>query len=267
MPSFLPPTTLRSRVFLTITILVTLIAVGLPLYFRVQGAGNPSVVVNKYFNSGTAAGDVVELLVTQNNLDMRGMIIKDFSASMVNDGGGKFQFSTNALWSSVPAGTLIVLRNNNTAADTTVGSGDFNLDVGLTNTTYFTSLGGAFDIAGVEMVMIKSAGSGAAGVTGSIHALAGGTAGAQFTATAVPKLIASGQSGTNQFVFANNSTQSINDFDGTDATGAATGLTFGAGNNANNTAYINSLRNGSNQAIAPSCPGSINTPQGTSDDD
>src|SRR5205085_7620253 len=40
----------------------------------------------------------------------------------------------------------------------------------------------------------------------------------------------------------NNSTQSINDFNGTDATGAATGLTFGTGNNANNTAFINSLR-------------------------
>jgi DNA/RNA endonuclease G (NUC1) len=209
---------------------------------RVRGAGNPSVVVNKYFNSGTTA-DIVELLVIQNNLDMRGMILKDFSASMVNDGGGKIQFSTNALWSSVPAGTLIVLRNNNTTAtDTTVGGGDFNLDIGLQNATYFSTLASGFDIAGVEEVMIKAAGSGAAGVTGSIHALAGGTAGTQFTATAVPKLIATGQSGTGQFVFANNSTHSINDFDGTDATGAATGLTFGAGNNANNTTYINSLR-------------------------
>ncbi len=210
----------------------------------VQSAGSPSVVVNKYFNGGGAsgAGDVVELLVIQNNLDMRGMIIKDFSASMVNDGGGKFTFTNDALWSSVRSGTLIVLRTDNSAADTTVGGADYNLDIGMANTTYFTSGGGTFDIATTEMVMIKAAGSGTAGVTGSIHVLAGGTAGAQFTATAVPKLIASGTSGANFFVFANNSTQSINDFDGTDATGGATGLTFGAGNNANNTAYINSLR-------------------------
>jgi endonuclease G len=209
----------------------------------VQSAGNPSVVVNKYFNSGTTA-DVVELLVIQDGLDMRGMIIKDFSANMVNDGGGKFTFTTNALWSSVRAGTLITLRNDNSAADTTVGGADYNLDLGMTNTTYFTSGGGTFDVATTDMIMIKAAGSGTAGVTGSIHVLAGGTAGAQFTATAVPKLIASGTSGTNQFVFANSATQSINDFDGTGATGAATGLTFGAGNNANNTAYINSLRSG-----------------------
>lgn len=240
--------------------LITIFAVCISL-FSVQSAGNPSVVVNKYFNTGVAANDTVELLVIQNNLDMRGMILKDFSASMASDGGGKFQFTTNALWSSVPAGTLIVLRNNNSAADTTVGGSDYNLDVGLTNTTYFTNLAlGTFDIAGTEMVMIKSAGSGGAGVTGSIHVLAGGTAGAQFTATAAPKLIATAGSGTNQFVFANNSTQSINDFDGTDATGAATGLTFGSGNNANNTAYINSLRN---PPIVPTCPAGITTTQGT----
>ena len=232
---------------------LSLVVVFAAIYFSVSGtkvrsAGNPSVVVNKYFNSGTTA-DIVELLVIQNNLDMRGMILKDFSASMVNDGGGKYQFTNNSLWSSVRSGTLIVLRNNNSAADTTVGGGDFNLDVGLQNTTYFTNAGGTFDIAAVEEVMIKTAGSGATGVTGSIHALAGGTAGAQFTATAVPKLIATGQSGTNQFVFANNSTQSINDFDGTGATGAATGLTFGVGNNANNTAYINSLRGTTNFSL------------------
>lgn len=201
-----------------------------------------SVVVNKYFNSGTTA-DIVELLVIQDALDMRGMYIKDFSSNMANDGGGKYQFSNDALWSAVPAGTLIVLRNNNSAADVSVGGGDFNLDVGLQNTTYFTNAGGTFDIATTEMVMIKTAASGSAGVTGNIHTLAGGTAGAQFTATTGPKLRATGTSGTNQFVFANNSTQTLADFNGTDATGAATGLTFGAGNNANNTAYINSLRN------------------------
>lgn len=200
-----------------------------------------SVVINKYQNSGTTS-DIIELLVVQDSLDMRGMIIKDFSSSMANDGGGKFQFSTDALWSSVRSGTLIVLRNTNSAADASASGSDYNLDIGLQNTTYFANLGGAFDIATTELVMIKVAGSGAAGVTGSIHGLAGGTAGAQFTSAAPPKLRATGTSGTGQFVFANNSTQTLADFNGTDATGAATGLTFGTGNNANNTAFINSLR-------------------------
>ena len=76
-------------------------------------ASAQTVVVNKYFNTGVSpsTGDVVELLVIENNLDMRGMIVKDFSSSMANDGGGKYQFSNAALWASVPAGTLIVLRS------------------------------------------------------------------------------------------------------------------------------------------------------------
>src|ERR1044072_5067375 len=165
-------------VFLCVAILVALAC---------STARAQSVVVNNYFNSGTTA-DIVELLVIQDALNIRGMYIKDFSSNMANDGGGKYQFSNDALWSAVPAGTLIVLRNNNSAADVVAGGGDFNLDLGLQNTTYFTNAGGTFDIATTEMVMIKTAASGSAGVTGNIHTLAGGTAGAQFTATTAPEL-------------------------------------------------------------------------------
>jgi hypothetical protein len=108
---------------------------------------------------------------------MRGMIVKDFSSNMANDGVGKFHFSNDPLWSSIRSGTLIVLRNNNGAADTVVGCANYNLDIGLLNTTYFSNQGGAFDIATTDMVMIKSAGSGTAGVMGSIHVLAGGHGG------------------------------------------------------------------------------------------
>lgn len=220
-------------------LLLVCASLSLPLFAQ-------SVVVNKYFNQGTtgsgAAGDIVELLVVQNNLDMRGMIVKDFTSSMANDGGGKFTFTNNALWSSLPSGTLIILRNDNSAADT--DPSDFVLDIGLRNTTYFTGDNPTgFDIATTEMIMIKAAGSGTAGVNGSIHALAGGTAGAQFNATAPPKLIASQTSGAQRFVAANNSTQSLADFNGTDATGNLQNLTFGQGNNPNNTAFINSIRN------------------------
>lgn len=209
------------------------------------------VAVNKYYNDGTlAANDAVELLVAQNNLDMRGMVIKDFSSSMASDGGGKFTFSSNALWSSVRAGTVIVLRNNTTAADVNVGGNDWNLDVGMANTTYFTNSGGTFDISGTEMVMIKTGASGAAGTSGNIHTLAGGTAGAQYTATSAPKLRATSGATSGQFVYAENSNgttatasrlSNFNDGSGI-ATGAATGLNFGAGNTAANTDFITFLR-------------------------
>src|SRR5258708_14657937 len=145
----LPP---RRITAYTAPLVVLLLAIAMLFgvsYFPVHGAGNPSVVVNKYFNSGTTA-DIVELLVIQDNLDMRGMIIKDFSTSMANDGGGKFTFSNDALWSSVRAGTLITLRNDNSAAETTADSPDYKLDLRMQNTTYFTSAGGTFDIPTTE---------------------------------------------------------------------------------------------------------------------
>src|ERR1044072_3238573 len=132
-PSFLQPQS-RLRIIKALVILI----IPAIIYFLgsprpVKSALIPSVAVNKYFNSSTV--DILELLVIQDGLDMRGMIVTDFSASMVNDGGGKFTFTTDALWSSVRSGTLIVLRNDNSAADTTVGGADYNLDIGLQKNT------------------------------------------------------------------------------------------------------------------------------------
>lgn len=219
---------LSKNIFLALVIGLFAVAVNAPAQ---------SVVVNKY----RVEPDTVELLVVQTNLDMRGMIVKDFSAGIANDNGGRYQFSNNALWSSVPAGTLIVLRSDASAADTNFS--DYTLDVGFTNMTYFANLGGTFDLSTTEMVMIKAAGSGAAGVTGSIHALASGTMGAQFTNAPPPKLFASSTTPTGTFAFAVNPNSTLADFNGTNAMGGATGLIFGAGNNATNTAFINSLRN------------------------
>jgi hypothetical protein len=208
--------------------------------FSGAGAFSQSVVINKFLN---ATPDVVELLVIQDGLDMRGMILKDFSANGVNDGGGNYTFSTNSLWQSVRSGTLIVLRNNNTAADVTVGGGDYLLDVGLQNTTYFDAGAGTFDIATNEIVMIKSAGSGATGNTGAIHSFASGSAGsaANFTGAPGQKLSTTGTTGANTFAIATNATTSLADFNGTGAQATAS-ATLGSGNNVNNTSYINSLR-------------------------
>jgi hypothetical protein len=205
---------------------------------------DPSVVINKYSNGSP---DTVELLVVGNEtpgstVDLRGMIVKDFSSNMVNDNGGKFEFTTDALWEAVPVGTLVVLTKNATTTDTSVLDGNFTLRVGLDDTTYFTSLGGTFDIAGTDMVMIKAAGSGSAGTTGGIHALAGGTEGALFTSYPGAKVIAAtGGSG----VRVENSTGDLDDFkSGTDATGGISFLPaqIGVASNGTNGAYIAALR-------------------------
>lgn len=205
-----------------------------------------SVVINKYFNagsSGASAGDALELLVIQNNLDLRGMIVKDFTGNMSADNGGKFTFTSNALWSSVQAGTLITLRNDASASDTVAGGGDYTLDLGLKNAAYFTASNAAgFDIEPSDMVMIKSAGSDTAGVANSIHLFASGSAGLLFADAALPKLLAGTATTDARFAFAKNSGSTLANFSGTDAQGNTAGLLFGVGNNATNTAYITSLR-------------------------
>jgi len=238
-----------------------------------QNAIPLNVVVNKYVN---AAVDKVQLLVVGNNTpgstaDLRGMIVKDFSTSMANDSGGKFVFTTNALWSSVRAGTFISLSAGNTQPED-IDSSDFYLAVNLGNTNYFANGGGSFDIATTDMLMVKQAGSGVSGVAGGIHALAGGTAGAQFTAFTGAKLITTGTSGTEQGVVALNSTASLTNFGAsgaaasTDAQGgvAAASLNFVSWNNANNQTYVESLRlAGPTINASPSTLTNLSANQGT----
>ena len=222
-----------------------------------QNAIPLNVVVNKYANGSATtavAVDKIQLLVvgtgvSGSTVDMRGMIIKDFSGSMANDGGAKFVFTSETLWAAVPAGTVIALSAGTTQTED-LDPADYALAVNLGNTTYFTSVGGTFDIAGTEMVMIKAAGTGANGVAGGIHALAGGTAGAQFTAFTGAKLIASLGSSAGFGVIANNSTSALSDYGtsgspaATDATGSVANdaLDFASWNNATNQTYIESLR-------------------------
>ncbi len=209
-----------------------------------------AVVINKYYNGGPGFVqlDALELLVVQNNLDLRGYIVKDFSGSMGAEGGA-FRFRDVALWAAVPAGTLIVLRND-VSADDVSALPDFTLSVGLNNFTYFVYEGGSFDISTTDMLMLKAPGSAVAGVLGSVHVLAGGAAGTLFTAAPQPKLIATATSGSAQYVYANNSTSTLADYDGNGATGGATGLAFGLANNASNQTYIALLRGGVPGAVA-----------------
>lgn len=209
----------------------------------------PVVVVNKYFNGSP---DRIELLVTGNGtpgstVDMRGMILKDFSGNIATDGGGKLTFTSSTLWSAVPAGTLITLTNWANSPD--ISAGDFTLSVGLTDPTFFTPAAGSpeFDINAIDMVMIKKSGSDPAGTDGGIHALAAGLPPAQsfFASYAGAKMIADIATGTNLGVRANNATVTLSDYiSGTDANGGLM-LTlgdFGAPNNGTNAAFIAALR-------------------------
>lgn len=203
-----------------------------------------SLVINKFFNSGQSSGlnDALELLIVEKNLNLQGMILKDFSSSMNNDNGGKFIFKENSLWSKLPSGTLVIIRVSNQSTD--IDTSDFIIDVGLKDTLYFEQKGtGIFDIATTELVMIKASGSDTAGVSGSIHAFGSGTPGTFFNTAPEPKLRTSRSTGSGRFAFAKNSNASLSDFNGTDADTSST-LVLGQPNNETNAVFINRLRTG-----------------------
>lgn len=211
-----------------------------------QAAIPLDVVVNKFENNG-ANNDAVELLVVaggvaEDTADLRGMTLKDFSSSMSGDAGGKIIFLDHALWSAVPAGTLIVLTCGTSAAEDFDNS-DFVLRVNLGNTTYFDPCGGGFDITSTDMVMIKAAGTGVEGVAGGQHALAAGTPGTQYTAFSGKKLNAAHALTIDaNIAFALNSNSTLADFETPATATTGSGLATGAGSTAPNTTFINFLR-------------------------
>lgn len=195
----------------------------------------PSVVVNKYDHSN----DIIELLVITNNLDMRNMVIKDFSSNNANDNGGKSTFGASTLWSSVPSGTLIILRPDNSAADVSHADGNYTIDVGALNNTYFTGSLTAMNPSSDDMIMIKTGTE--AGTSNNIHTLCGGSAGTQFNAISGGYV----QRGSNSsgFVYVDNSTSSLADYnDNSEVSTTSSTLTFGEPNTTTNQTYICSLR-------------------------
>ncbi|MFM8718271.1 MAG: beta strand repeat-containing protein, partial [Chthoniobacterales bacterium] len=209
--------------------------------------GTPTVVVNKYNNATT---DRVELLVVGDNLDgppvdLRGMVIKDSNSNMATDGGGKYVFANHPLWANVKAGTLVVLAAGTTLSEDFDPS-DYVLAVNLANATYFTQESGGFDIGNIDMVMIKPAGMQPDGVAGGMHVLAAASnPGSQYSAFTGRKTRARRDLSPTRgyYSFALNSNARLADFYATDGADVSTSKDFGAGNNSNNTTYINGLRN------------------------
>ncbi|MBJ7259078.1 MAG: DNA/RNA non-specific endonuclease [Chthoniobacterales bacterium] len=223
-----------------------------------QNAIPLGVVINKYQNGfQSSSPDRVELLVTGSTndaapgppVDLRGVILRDFENSMGTDTGGKYQLGTNALWSSVKAGTLIVLSAGTSSPETQLDPGstqgtNWVLNVNLGNTAYFNHLGGVFDILDTEMVMLKPGNMGIEGVAGGIHAIAGGATSTQFTSYTGKKIWSETPlSGSKTYIYAINDSSSLSDYSlGTNGAAAGRSLTFGEGNSLKNTTFISNLR-------------------------
>ncbi|MBC6700141.1 carbohydrate-binding protein [Hymenobacter puniceus] len=210
------------------------------------------IVVNRVYNAGPAsdgAADAVELLVVQDHLDARGLIVKDFDADLTTDNGGKYQFKDQALWKDLRLGTTIVLRKLAAGIPGYVedlSASDSRLDLALENTTYLTSLSGpgqVFNLTDTDMVLLKT--GSASGVANPVHAFVTGTgnATALFAATTGPKLVSTAANAAGSFQYPLSTAQTTADFDGAKAAASSsTSFNWGNGFGANNVAYINGLR-------------------------
>jgi DNA/RNA endonuclease G (NUC1) len=207
-----------------------------------------SVVINK---TQYAVPDRIELLVVGNSsdtaagppVDLRGMILKDFSSRNSLDTGGRFVFRNVPLWSSVKAGTLIVLATGKTLAED-LDPSDFILRVNLANLEYFESGGGTLDLEDNDMILLKAAGYGIEGIAGGIHALGIGSDGIQYTGFSGKKTRAKQafSSSRGYFGYVLNSGASLSDFSANNGAGLATTKSFGVGNTTENISYITQLR-------------------------
>ncbi|WP_304068181.1 phosphodiester glycosidase family protein [Pedobacter glucosidilyticus] len=128
-----------------------------------------SLIVNRYFNSGTGdgTGDVVELVVITDKLDIRKWFIKDHGngtaavGGRLDEGGAKIRFNDIPLWSNLRSGTVIVLRRlTATQAQTFVSdadASDYIIDLSINDSNYFTDLlGNAFNVTPHEAVMVRA---------------------------------------------------------------------------------------------------------------
>lgn len=207
------------------------------------------VVVSKYRNGGnqqTALGDIVELTVIRDGMDLRGYFLRDFAVVSATNtfttdpmttGSGSFRFAFVPLWSSLRAGTVIVLPF--TTSEPQLQS-DTVLTVGLDNSTYF-SKSGTFNIAANDMVMIKRPDASVAGTEGSVHALSAGLT-VRDVAGIVPLVRTSDEAGTARpYAVPDNIAGNLSDYNSSRA-GTVAQATFGQATTPANQRFLDSLR-------------------------
>ena len=210
------------------------------------------IVVNRVYNATSTPdgmSDAVELLVTKDNLDIRGLIIKDFETNLTADSGGKYQFNNNPLWTNLRIGTTIVLRRLDAGIagyTEDLNPADSKLDLLFENTTYLTNVavsGHRFNLTNTDMVLLKTGSPD--GVANAVHAFATNNGGGTtfFTGVTSPKLFSTMVLGTGAFHYPLNPEKSVADYNGAKAANSIdANRNWGNGYGENNIAYISSLR-------------------------
>ncbi len=187
-----------------------------------------AIIFNELYNSG-GNDEWIELLVLQDNLDLRGWNLRDFSSS----GGAQapLVFSNNSAWGNLKKGTLIVIgRPENTFLEDTDPS-DYAMTVKSSNSLFFS--GTVFLFAGSsEAIQIRNSSQ------THIHGISWGVGNSG--SLPEPKIHFTGSSSSNTSTFFNE--DDVSELSSV-ANWTQNGLASrGLGNTVNNIAWINSLR-------------------------
>jgi endonuclease I len=199
-----------------------------------SGASTPSVVVNEYMNGSLQSSEWVELLVLQDNLDMRGMKIRDYSTS--GSAQTPLVFSNSSAWSAVRHGTLIVILGNGNLQTQDTSFADKVVIISNANATYFNTGPSGFNIgASADAVEIL-----ASDATTHIHSLSHGSYPGLIATLPAPRSNAFGASTSGNVVrFINTSSKSH--FADTLHVQHSTTVTQGLPNDATQATFVNTV--------------------------
>lgn len=128
-----------------------------------------SIVVNECFNGFVQKREFVELLVIQNNLDLRGMQVRDFSSS--GSPQSPLYFTYNPYWNNLPSGLIILITLDTSLFTQDTNKSDYSICIKFNSqdTTYIR--GTIFNIANTsDAVQIRTVD------TTHVHGLSHGTA-------------------------------------------------------------------------------------------
>jgi phosphatidylserine/phosphatidylglycerophosphate/cardiolipin synthase-like enzyme len=190
------------------------------------------IIINELYNS-SSTGEWLELLILQDDLDLRGWSIRDFTSS--GNPQSPVTFTGAALWSALPKGTVIVVGDGGFTGMTDTDPSDRVLTIKATDPLYFSGAT-IFQFAGTsDAVQLRNgAGTHVFGVSwgsANINSLAAPKV--HFT---LPGSLASGSAVAYLGGSLADITSTANWVAGT------TSPTAAAGNSAANAAWINALR-------------------------
>jgi phosphatidylserine/phosphatidylglycerophosphate/cardiolipin synthase-like enzyme len=188
------------------------------------------IIINELFNS-SSSDEWVELLVVQDSLDLRNWNLRDFSSS--GSPQAPLAFTSNALWSNLRAGIIIVVaRPENTSLVEDVDASDFLLIVKSNNSLYFA--GNPFLFAGSsDAFQIRTA--------ADLHVIGVSWGAANTGSLPNPKVHFSGSSSSGTSIsFNEDSLPELGDPASWTINNSM--ITLGTGNNATNAAWINGFR-------------------------